>query len=309
MKPCNTRILYIGGWGRSGSTLVGQLLGLAENAVFVGELNHLFWRGVQQNRDCACGLPFASCPFWCQVADMAFGGWKSQIVEAALAPGNHGARHRQVPSLMLGARRQRVPSALRDHARVMEALYGAIADVTGRVVVDSSKSPAHAWLLACQSLDVRVAHLVRDPRGVAFSWMKTVEEPDAPGQFMAQYTPVNASGYWLVDNWLFHPLARRVPSVRIRYEDFAADPRGALCAMAELGGLTFSEHTLEELGQGRLTLPRDHSVSGNPIRFREGPVRISADQKWRMQMPRNQRCVVSLITTPLRRRYEYRSGL
>ena len=58
------RVLYIGGWGRSGSTLLDRLLGQAEGSFSVGEMRDLWLRGVLENRRCGCGEPFDSCPFW-----------------------------------------------------------------------------------------------------------------------------------------------------------------------------------------------------------------------------------------------------
>jgi hypothetical protein len=39
-------------------------------------------------------------------------------------------------------------------------------------------------LLNTPGLDVRVAHIVRDPRAVAFSWLRRKPDPDLPGEGM-----------------------------------------------------------------------------------------------------------------------------
>lgn len=59
-----TRVLFIGGWGRSGSTLLERLVGSMDGTVSVGEMRDVWRRGVMGNRVCGCGAPFLSCPFW-----------------------------------------------------------------------------------------------------------------------------------------------------------------------------------------------------------------------------------------------------
>ncbi len=60
------------------------------------------------------------------------------------------------------------------YAEYTGALFNAIADLSGAdVIVDSSKSPARALALSrTPGLDVRMLHLVRDVRGVAYSLRK-----------------------------------------------------------------------------------------------------------------------------------------
>ena len=60
-------VLYVGGLGRSGSTLVERLAGQLPGACAVGELVHLWQRGVTEDERCGCGAPFGQCPFWQQV--------------------------------------------------------------------------------------------------------------------------------------------------------------------------------------------------------------------------------------------------
>jgi hypothetical protein len=69
----NTRVLYLAGWGHSGSTLAESLLDQVPGLVGVGEIKFLWERGLLQNRRCSCGTPLRSCDFWVQVLKEAFG--------------------------------------------------------------------------------------------------------------------------------------------------------------------------------------------------------------------------------------------
>src|ERR1022692_3637443 len=59
-------------------------------------------------------------------------------------------------------------------------LYAAIIKVSGcELVVDSSKHPSLAHCLRwLPDVDLRVLHLVRDSRAVAYSWSRQVRRPD-----------------------------------------------------------------------------------------------------------------------------------
>ena len=69
------RVLFIGGWGRCGSTLLDMMLGQVSNVVSAGELREIWLRGCVENRPCGCGAPFWDCSFWRDVGEHAFGGW------------------------------------------------------------------------------------------------------------------------------------------------------------------------------------------------------------------------------------------
>ena len=60
-------MLFIAGWGRSGSTILGNLLGETHGAVSVGELNNYWAMRASLRRTCGCGLPHDACPFWVEV--------------------------------------------------------------------------------------------------------------------------------------------------------------------------------------------------------------------------------------------------
>ena len=60
----------------------------------------------------------------------------------------------------------------------------AAARVAGAsVVIDSSKHSALAHCLRwSNAIELRVLQVVRDPRGVAYSWTKRVDRPETDGE-------------------------------------------------------------------------------------------------------------------------------
>ncbi|HEX6984894.1 MAG TPA: hypothetical protein VF170_05935, partial [Planctomycetaceae bacterium] len=56
-------MLYVAGWGRSGSTLLSYILADLPGFVAVGELRYL-WSAISNGELCGCGEPVTACPFW-----------------------------------------------------------------------------------------------------------------------------------------------------------------------------------------------------------------------------------------------------
>ena len=198
-------VVYLGGFGRSGSTLLERVLGQVPGTVAAGEVVHLIERGLLRDEDCGCGRAFGDCPFWSDVGIKAFGGWEHVDGEEWLALKRRVDRNRYIP-LLLAPVRPRFRADLDQHAERLGALYTAIAEVGGaRVVIDSSKQASTAFVLRrVAPIDLRVVHLVRDSRGVAYSWTKEVARPEVRDQsaLMPRFHPVGAAARWMSYNAL-----------------------------------------------------------------------------------------------------------
>jgi len=305
-------VLYVGGLGRSGSTLIERLMGQLPGVCAVGELVHLWERGVTDDERCGCGEPFRQCPFWLQVGKAAFGGWDEVDVSRVGALRSRVDRNRFIPAL---ARRHLGPKMgplLTEYTSYYARLYAAITQVSGcELVVDSSKHPSLAHCLRWQAdVDLRVLHLVRDPRAVAYSWSRQVLRPDTDTQsYMTRYSPAMAAGQWNAQNAAFHLLARAgCPIMRLRYEDFIAEPELTLRQVTGFAGLpaqaSYPFLTVDGTSWGA-DLGGGHSVSGNPMRFTTGQVPIRRDERWRTSMPTVQQRAVTALTLPLLAGYGY----
>ena len=55
------KVLYIGGFGRSGSTLVERILGQLPGFCSAGEIVFLWQRGLIDGQLCGCGVPVPEC--------------------------------------------------------------------------------------------------------------------------------------------------------------------------------------------------------------------------------------------------------
>ncbi|MEJ3743838.1 sulfotransferase [Actinomycetes bacterium KLBMP 9797] len=305
------RVLYLGGLGRSGTTLIERLLGELPGVCALGEVVHLWQRDVRDDERCGCGAAFSACAFWDAVGERAFGGWHQVDVYRVLALRDAVERTRYIPRLAAARLPEEHVALIEEYAGYYAAIYDAAAVVAGAdVVVDSSKHSALAHCLRWSSgLDLRVAHVVRDARGVAYSWTKTVVRPEADGSAqMTRYSPARSALLWNAHNVAFGLLARRgIPVRRIRYEEFLADPRTGLRELAAFAGLTVEPDFIVD---GHAELSEGHSAAGNPMRFVTGRIPLRRDDAWVSAFPPRQRRLVGAVCAPLLRAYGYplRSG-
>lgn len=302
-------MVFIGGCSRSGTTLVGQLLGGIEGFFDVGELHHLWKRSFAQDHPCQCARPFSQCPVWSQVVREAFSG--PEAVDLAAVRRLRHAVHRAWRKGPFGPllRGRAFRQNLRRYADVLHRFLQAAQDVTGcRVIVDSSKNPQHGRVLcAIDAAEVRIAHVIRDPRAVAFSFRrhKTFTGPGGREVPLSRCGPAFSAWLWRRQNAAARALEKVNPHyVRIRYEDLVARPREGLLQIA--GPLGVTEADLGFLEGQVAQLPQGHSLSGNPVRERRGPIRIALDTEWQEKLPARDRRIVTALTWDLLVRYGYR---
>ena len=309
MRPVT--VLYIGGIGRSGSTLLDRMLGQLPGFVSVGELVFLWERGVARNERCGCGVAFRECPFWTAVGERAFGGWDAVDTAAAIERKRMVDRNRFLPLLLAPWVPSRFATALRSHTEALGRVYRAIADESGAdVIVESSKHVSTAALLRrVPDVDLRVVRLIRDPRGVAFSWAKEVHRPDSTSgpSVMARIGPGRAAVRWLSYNVLMEVARLGRPSSLVRYESLVRRPAETVRELASLAGRP-------DLGPpsfvdgDRIRLGVDHTVAGNPLRFRTGAIELRVDDAWTTKMSRRDRGIVTVLTWPALAGYGYRTA-
>ena len=66
------KILYIAGEGRSGSTILGTILGEIDSFFFIGEAVEIWRYFLLEHKLCACGVPAKECPVWNKILSNAF---------------------------------------------------------------------------------------------------------------------------------------------------------------------------------------------------------------------------------------------
>lgn len=198
---------------------------------------------------------------------------------------------------------------MHEYTVLLQRLYDAILDVSGAsIIVDSSKIATFALLLRRAGVRLHVLHLVRDSRGVLFSWQKQVAREDAADKpdVMLRYGVLTGSLRYIFYNSLVHLLRLlRVPYRRMRYEDLIRQPLPGLRAVAEYADVHVDAGLEGELSRRSVRLGPDHTVDGNTMRLNRGTVRLRLDDAWMDGMSPRSRRAVTALTLPLLARYGY----
>jgi hypothetical protein len=294
------RVVYVAGYGHSGSTLLNILLGQVPRVMGAGELFRLAGAAWPKGEFCSCGRTLPTCPVWSEVVHL----WSQGVGGDAISS------YRRLQQACEG---WPAPVAGRevwaDYARHTTGLFMAIREVTGRsIVIDSSKLPGRARALArVPGIDLRLVHLVRDGRGVAWSMRRRLaRDPQAGVQAAKRARSVLRTGLlWMSTNLAVERTARGLGerrAMRLAYEELVADPALALDRLGGTLGTDLSP-LAAQLVVGE-PLAAGHVMAGNRLRM-DGALRLRADLDWQAQLPVGQRRLFEQLCRPVLRRYGY----
>lgn len=297
------RILYITGWLRSGSTLLGNVLQELPGVLHVGEL-HFLWRngvlGSGTNSSCGCGVTLLDCPLWSAALEgvgsvnLAATAHRMVTLQHALLRTRH-TRAR----LAEGRGRVRTAPGVVEALETTARIYRTLSEGEGeRLIVDSSKCPAEAAaLLGRADIDTRILHIVRDPRATALSFRSAKD-------YIDPMTPARSSAQWTAFNSASELVGVAAPGryLRLRHEDLCRRPQETVSEVLRFAGLDDAS-PVDEVG--KVLLRGNHTVTGNPDRLRHGMSRISLDERWRTKLATRDTVVATAAAAPLLKRYGY----
>jgi hypothetical protein len=310
MPNSAVKVLFIAGWARSGSTILSNILGQIDGFFSVGELCYIWDRGLIENWLCGCGTPFRECEVWRMVMDEAFGGM-DRVGAHEVIRLRESVRTRHTPISLVPGGRSLLSDRLGKYPNDLEKLYRAIRSITAsKVIVDSSKFPSHGYVLGMISaIDLYIVHLVRDPRAVAFSWLRKKLQPATEEHtYLSQISPAVSSLRWSIWNVIAEALWKRSPEryLLLRYEDFVEKPQEAVERILDLLQEKTASHPF--VAECAVELEINHTISGNPVRFQTGTVELRLDEEWKTGMNRLDKAFVTALTWPLSLRYGYLGG-
>jgi Sulfotransferase family len=296
-----TKVLYILGRGRGGSTVLANVLGEAPGVFAAGEVRTLWDPVLPNDSPCACGQPVRDCEVW------------SKVLESLddIDPGRALSLQHEVvrePKVWRLLRKNPRPwPALEELSEITGRLYRAIADETGaRTIVDSSKRPAYAaFLMNVPEVELFAVHLVRDPRASAHSWETRRYASVREGE-VKRRNAIDSTIRWDLLNVSSEAVLRRAgpdKAMRLRYEDFVAEPQLWVTAIGKMVGevdlaSAFVDESTVELGP-------NHTIAGNPSRYRTGRMALHDPAEWRTEQNARSRWAATLVALPLLRRYGY----
>jgi len=293
------QIVYIAGYGRSGSTILDMLLASHPHVMGAGELARLFDQWLA-NHTCSCQKPIRECEFWQPIFDTFMQSMPNISIEEC------AQITLQVESLQNAWRfyLRRFSMVERTYGHIWRTMLPLIIQQTGgQWIVDSSKSTRatngrSAALRYLCGYDVQVVHLVRDPRAVTWSVLRgSNRKLEAGDDATLRGGALRAVLSWLMTNMAVQFLPHNWGQQRVRYEDMITETQATLQGVYNALGLD-AEGT-------NITMPLScgHGVAGNRLRRRQIDV-LKLDEEWRTHLPRSARIVVWL-SWPLAQSYRY----
>ncbi|PWT75027.1 MAG: hypothetical protein C5B60_05985 [Chloroflexi bacterium] len=302
------RVLYVAGIPRTGSTVLGLLLGGMPNVLFVGELN-FFWRRFAHGHLCSCRRPLPDCPFWTAVVHQAYGDLTHHRAKELAELERQVLRKQFLLGLAPASWPVRTDRRVGMMLTELVRLYQSIGQLTGASwIVDTGKEPVFGTFLArADGVDLSTIHLVRDPRGVAFSWTKQIPSDSEPRDMPRKPAAATALD-WMLQNMFVHLTLPRLSRayVRVRYEDLTASRADVLRQIAQAIGLPMVSPTAAG-DQRAVGMPGQHLVAGNPAvrQVHAGNLPLRLDEEWRTRLPRSQQRIVTAMCASLMSRYGY----
>ncbi len=300
-------VIYVIGYGRSGSTILDIILGQHPDIFSAGELRNMTTRAWQNNEYCSCGSTLQSCPFWSEVMDL----WLSDVGQNGLYEytrlQSQESFFQPLPEIQFrfGAQKE----SWQTYLSMTEALLAAIKKVSGKTYIsDSSKLPGRALAMFGQmDQQSRIIHLVRDGRGVAWSLRRSYAKDVRQGieRSLKGKSVLRTGLVWMATNLASERVCRRTGKgreIRLRYEDLVTNPAASLQRVGDSLDLDFN--TVIERIDGGEDLDPGHVVAGNRLRM-SNQVKLRPDMGWKTSLsPRDLRAF-QLMCGWFLRRYGY----
>ena len=336
------RVLKITCSARSGSTILEVVLGNHPDIESVGEVNKLVrtgWisreslRGIDQKRlrrpFCTCGkrldvlyvdTPDEACPFWSSVRRE----WveRTDLHSIESYPKLQDEFEPQSRWLRLLYERRRRSASFRSYAGLTRAFFESIRAVSGKpIIVDCSKISVRAFALGMTpGIELYAVHLVRDGRGVISSNIVSFRA-DHPADVRRDYKDHLMSKTvvrrrvvhlisllrWIVGNLLSEWVCTQLGpkrTMRLRYEDFVADPKAALERIGSLMELDLTD--VAAAASSGKPMQAGHNIAGNQTK-KSGYITLRPDaQEWKTALSPIEQRLSWVLMGWLMRRYGYK---
>ena len=267
LRETSPAIICLLGTSRCGSTLLQRAIALSSGAIALGEIARVH-ELLERQSLCACGERLATCEFWAS----ALPSLKQTAPIVAWSEARWLERSKMLRGVLATVTGQSFIASPteRESARALALALASLAEQTGSALfIDSSKDPSEFLRLALLPSHLIVpVHLVRDPRGVAWSaFRRTGIDPIA---MASHWSRLNRAIAWL------KRMTSRYPWQLVRYEDFCRDPLSARRRLLMAAG---HKEDIE------ISATVTHAMGGSSEFSLERNGSIVLDERWKAEMP------------------------
>ncbi len=302
------KVLNISGCPRSGSTIIGNILGQIDGFFDGGELRHIWEMSLLNNRLCGCGNPLIECNVWKEIFKDSFGGFDQINAKETNKLIKTTTRSKDILSAffpILKNNHSKITSKYKD--KILK-LFEGIQNITGcNVIVDTSKSALYGHILSqIPEIDLYTLHIIRDPRAVSYSSQKEKIQPDKERViYMGRINSLRSSISWDIRNLLTEVCFLNSPKyLKVKYEDFVKEPKKTITNITKL--VESESENLPFIDENTVKMGINHSVWGNPRRFSNGEVKIKLDNEWEKKLSTRDKLISTIFSFPLLCRYRYK---
>jgi hypothetical protein len=239
----------------------------------------MFLEFLEIKEKCSCGQYLDSCTFWGPVTNEIL--LPGQRLTKTIKYSENQERHRNIFKLLL----RRKPNS--EYLTIQHGIFKAIAKHAGKpYILDSSKFLARYLLLSqSHTLPIKGIYVVRDVRGVIYSFSKKVQTPR---------TSMSSIIYYLLINFFGEIMYRRDKNIiKVRYEDLMEDLSGELTRIYKhIFG------TSNNISEPKDHYEMPHIIGGNRMKTQKEVI-IATDIRWKEALPRWKQIASYLATLPL----------
>ena len=277
-KQLSPEIVYLSGYGRSGSTLLDRILSQHDNILSSGEIRHTLLNIQKKNVFCSCGNQISSCKIWRVLSDRLLSWMKKVRINAQemFSIQDKFEKRSQFFKLFLFWNRPRpISMELLLYRQYENLLFSEFSRCQGgcQYVVDSSKTtriPGRPLALQyIASLPVHVIHLVRDPRGVLNSKLKGGNQELERGIVTTRkFVGIRTLLSWLRANFFAELITialGKQRTIRIRYEDIVQFPKPTIKRIASF--LDIDPASIISSLEMEALPNNGHMIAGNRMRL------------------------------------------
>jgi hypothetical protein len=303
MNMDRTSVIYIMGYGRSGSTLLDILLNNHPEMVSVGALSNLFdW--ILHRRICACGNILCDCEFWKHIVKNYDFDLVRELRKTQLLVEDH--KH------FMPLIKNQLPVQLATrYSQLMTKLYLDLANQSGNhFIVDSSKSArevrGRAYALASlTTLDIKLIHLVRDGRAVMWSALRGPGSPERAGTHSNLLRIARAGIGWAQTNKICMNMSQWLGGksvLLVRYEDLISNPAREMTRIGNYINLPM-DSIIQKIRESS-SFVVGHNLGGNRLRFNE-KITITPDLSWHSSLPKIYSIAFWCFARDVARKFDY----
>jgi hypothetical protein len=259
------KIVYIAGYGRSGSTILDLLLSNTDEAFGVGELTNLHKSGWINNEFCSCGNRANDCDFWSKIKMNYECNSKMSIEEYHLQKTKYEKITTGIFNLMFDYLFQtKKYSAFKVSTKI---LYQLIADVSNKsVLIESSKSPLRLLSLKLMGFNIKTLFLFRNGFSVLNSVRKPLKKDLENGiqQDLDPQSTLKTALSWKINNYMVL-LFCIGDNMKLKYESLIKNPSKIITSIGEYCQIDVKN--VLNLISSKESFKKGHAIAGNRLRM------------------------------------------